>query len=207
MNQNLNQHNNKDDTIKIVLIICGTIFCIALAGIAGLAFLFYTIFNKSIDFIDKNKDEIIELFDNTNYDTSEDDEEDYESDSSSDNDNPIIEDGYSNIEQVTLTELKRLIEEKKPFILLVSQTTCSHCIVFKPIYNEALKENKVTGLELDLLTLSKEEKNEAKDLLEVSGTPTTMIFIDGEKQTEVILGTQDKEYLSNYFKKYGFSKE
>ena len=53
-------------------------------------------------------------------------------------DEKIKDSGYSNIKLISVNQLIDLMAEDQDFILLISQTYCSHCVSFKPIYNEVL---------------------------------------------------------------------
>ena len=55
----------------------------------------------------------------------------------------ISDSSYSNILTVKLDKVRKMIEEKETFVLLISQTYCSHCIAFKPLYNQVLKDTKL----------------------------------------------------------------
>lgn len=210
MNQNLDPNINgvqppkQDSALKIILTIVGIIAAVVIVGIIGFIFLFYTIFNKTVDYIEEHENEIIEHYGDNNSSSGESNEN-----SSSEEENENNEDltrEYSNIEKVTLDELKDLINQKRTFIIVISQTYCSHCIEYKPTFNEVLKENNITGYELDLLTLQKSEYDDFNNLLTVTGTPTTFIYIDGIVQTENKEGNVTKEELNTYLKKYGFIK-
>ena len=82
--------------------------------------------------------------------------------------NENTDSGYSNIKLISVNKLIDLMSEDQDFILLISQTYCSHCIAFKPIYNEVLKENNLTGYEIDLLTLTEKQEEYVTDI-HVSG--------------------------------------
>lgn len=207
MNQNLDQPINgvqppkKDNTLKIVLIIIGAIFGIAVIGIIGFFFLIYVIFNKTIETYNEAKDDI---FENYNSSSNGNDNDKVEEEYNEEEQETIEE--YSNIKKITLDELKNLIDKKASFVIVISQTYCGHCIDYKPTFNTVLKENDITGYELDLLTLKKSEYAEFNELLEVEGTPTTFIYIDGVVQKEFVEGNATTDEVNSYLKKYGFIK-
>ena len=196
MNQNLDPNINgaqppkKDNTLKIVLIIMGSIFGIIIVGIIAFFFLVYVIFNKSVEIFEENREEIYENYNDNNYKDEE--NNDYKDE---ENDEELPSE-YSNIEKLTLDELKDLIAKKRSFVIVISQTYCGHCIDYKPVFNEALKDNNIIGYELDLLTLKKSEYEDFNNLLTVTGTPTTFIYIDGVVQQENKEGSVTKEELN-----------
>lgn len=113
---------------------------------------------------------------------------------------------YSNILTVKLDKVRKMIEDKESFVLLISQTYCSHCIAYKPVYNEVMSMNDLLGYDLDIATLSEADFNKFKALFDVSSTPTTLVFVNGEQQEEIKIGTLTKEDLTTYLKKYKIIK-
>ncbi len=207
MNQNINgeQTPQKDNTLKIVLIIVGIVGGVLVVGVAGFLFLFYTIFNKSVELIDETKEDIREQYEGNNNSSSSGNHDN--NDDNTDGEDFVIQENYSNIEQLSFKNFKRKIEKKESFVILISQTTCSHCIAFKPTYNEVFKKNNTVGYELDLLTLTQDERLEFVNMLEIDGTPTTLIYIDGVVQEEKKIGVITETDLTNYLSKYGFIRE
>lgn len=123
--------------------------------------------------------------------------------------NENTDSGYSNIKLISVNKLIDLMSEDQDFILLISQTYCSHCIAFKPIYNEVLKENNLTGYEIDLLTLTEKQEEQLEGLIQdIEGTPTTVFFKDGKELSHStrIIGGLSKEELTTKFKKEGYIK-
>lgn len=117
---------------------------------------------------------------------------------------PEITTEYSNIEQLSLSSFKEMIKKKRSFVVVISQTYCSHCIVYKPIYNEVLKEHNSKGYELDVYGLSQTVRTDFLNKYGINGTPTTLIFIDGVLQKDRIEGMVEKQYLVDFLSKYGF---
>ena len=113
---------------------------------------------------------------------------------------------YSNIHEITVSDLNKMINDKEDFILLISQTSCSHCISFKPILNKALKQEEIIGYELDVQKVSSSEKKEIFNKLDVSGTPTTQIYIDGKKQFDRILGVETEDNVIEFIRKFKSEK-
>lgn len=125
------------------------------------------------------------------------------------NDDEEKDDTSSNTEyevtQITYKEYLEKIENKETFVLFVSQTYCSHCIDYKPKFSEVINTNNITGYELDLLTLTEEDFDSFTELVEVSGTPTTIFYRNGEEITAARLeGSKSQEELTDVLKKYKF---
>lgn len=117
---------------------------------------------------------------------------------------PEITTEYSNIEQISLSSFNEMIKKKRSFVVVISQTYCSHCIVYKPIYNEVLKEHNSKGYDLDIYGLSQTVRTDLLNKYGINGTPTTLIFIDGVLQKDRIEGMAEKQYLVDFLSKYGF---
>lgn len=113
---------------------------------------------------------------------------------------------YSNILTVKLDKVRKMIEDKESFVLLISQTYCSHCIAYKPIYNEVMANNNLLGYDIDVATLSESDFKKFKELFDVSSTPTTLVFVEGEQQEEIKIGTVTNEELTKFLKKYNIIK-
>ena len=113
---------------------------------------------------------------------------------------------YSNILTVKLDKVRKMIEDKESFVLLISQTYCSHCIAYKPTYNEVMSENDMLGYDLDVATLSEGDFKKFKALFEVESTPTTLVFVEGKQQEEIKIGAVTNEELTKFLKKYKIIK-
>ena len=100
------------------------------------------------------------------------------------------------------------IQNKDSFVLLMSQTTCSHCKDFKPKLARISKEYKVNiyYIEIDLLT--DEQNTELKSYFNFSGTPTTVFVKDGEEKSAAtrINGDVSEEKIISKLKSNGFIK-
>lgn len=111
---------------------------------------------------------------------------------------------YSNIEQLSYSSFNDMIKNKRSFVVVISQTFCSHCIAYKPIYNEVLSKHNAKGYDLDIVELEEEQRKDILNSLNVSGTPTTLIYIDGVLQNERKEGIVEKEKLEDFLAMYGF---
>lgn len=111
----------------------------------------------------------------------------------------------TNQKQLTYEQYQNMLKKKESFILVISQTYCSHCIEYKPHFFKVINSNKIPGYDLDILTLSESEYNKIIDSLKISGTPTTLFYRDGVEIPESRLdGNKSEEELIKALKKYGF---
>ena len=111
--------------------------------------------------------------------------------------------------ELTYDELAEKIENKDSFMLVFTQTQCSHCIEYKPTLKRILAKHDFYAYEIVLDKLSKSEKAKLNDIANVSSTPTTVFIIDGEEvnSTSRLIGSQTEEKLMKKLKYYGYITE
>ena len=116
---------------------------------------------------------------------------------------------FKSIEDINLTTLKTKIDNKEKFVLVITQTGCSHCMAYLPILEEIGKDYKLTFYDLNMTNLSDEEIIEFKKLVRISGTPTTIFYTDGEEQstTTRLVGEKTKDKIINRLKSEGYINE
>lgn len=116
-------------------------------------------------------------------------------------------------------QYKSLIRNKKTHIIVVGQSTCSHCIAIKPALNSVAEDYKLTINYLNLTELTEEdsesffkslEKIEYNDPDFVKdgsfGTPLTLIIEEG-KVIDYISGSRTISQLVKEFTKAGLIEE
>lgn len=106
-------------------------------------------------------------------------------------------------------ELNKKIENKDDFVLCVSSTTCSHCAEYKPKLKEIANKYKVEIYYTDVDLYSKEDNKSFSDSYKITGTPTTLIFIDGKEVSVMsrIEGDVSKDKVISTLNKYDFIKK
>ena len=110
-----------------------------------------------------------------------------------------------NLEQITYKEIEEKLDNKESFILVISQSTCSHCATYKPKIEQIAEEYGITVY----YTNYDEEKNPEKLLKDLNlngSTPITLFFKEG-KETSIlnrIEGDVSKKKVIEKFKKMGF---
>lgn len=84
--------------------------------------------------------------------------------------------------KVNYNEVKEKINDKEDFVLVVSQSTCSHCATYKPKLKGIAKDY---GLDIYYIDYDTESSSVQKDFLNyfhLSGaTPTTMFIKEGHE--------------------------
>ena len=80
--------------------------------------------------------------------------------------------------QTTYSEIQEMTANKESFVLVVSQSTCSHCATYKPKIKAISKEY---GLDMYYIDIDLEDKKgEFLQQFKLSGaTPTTLFFKNG----------------------------
>lgn len=115
-------------------------------------------------------------------------------------------DAYSNLISIGIQELQEKIDNKERFVLVVTQTGCSHCEQYLPELNRTLKEIDYKAYTLNISNLSEEEHSTLTRYANFSGTPTTMFFIDGEETTTLnrIVGYATKDKIKDKLQSLGY---
>ena len=124
-----------------------------------------------------------------------------------------------NLTFINYDEYKSLIRNDKTNIIVVGQTSCSHCIAIKPALNSVAEDYDLTINYLNLTELTTEEsekffeslekiKYNDPDFLEDGsfGTPLTLIVKSG-KVVDYISGERTISQLVREFTKAGLIKE
>lgn len=116
----------------------------------------------------------------------------------------------SHLIELNYTELKEKIDNKDDFILVITKTDCSHCEAYKPRLKDVLAKYDINAYEIALDKLSDDEKKVFNEIANVSGTPNTVFFKNGEETTttnRLVGDIQDEETIVTRFKALGFIKE
>lgn len=113
---------------------------------------------------------------------------------------------YQSIEEINLTTLKDKINNKDKFVLVVTQTGCSHCTAYLPVLEEIGEEYKLKFYDINITNLADEEKTEFNSLVRISGTPTTIFYTDGEEQSTStrLVGEKTKDKIITRLKSEGY---
>lgn len=105
-------------------------------------------------------------------------------------------------------EVIEKINNKESFVLVISQTTCTHCISYKPVLESVAKKYKIKTYYVDVNLFSEEKDNEFKKYVSYSDTPSTLFIKDGEETTRAnrIVGEANEEKIVSKLKQNGFIK-
>ena len=97
---------------------------------------------------------------------------------------------------------------KEDFVLVISQTTCAHCISYKPILRSVSKKYKIKTYYIDVDLLNDKETEELKKYVSYSDTPSTLFIKDGTESTRAnrIVGEATEEKIVSKLKQNNFIK-
>lgn len=119
--------------------------------------------------------------------------------------NKISNYNKGDLKPITFKEIQEKKANKEDFILIVSQSTCSHCASYKPKVKQIAKEHGITVYYIDI-DLEKNEDEVIKELHITGETPMTLFYLEG-KETSILnrlVGDLGTEKIINQFKKLGF---
>lgn len=115
---------------------------------------------------------------------------------------------------IDFTEYKEIVDNGENSIVVIGQTTCSHCIAVKPVLSRIAGNYDIEINYLNLTEMSSEEQEELiqslKDLgyedADNLGTPLTIVVKD-KKITGTVEGENPTSYFVRQFKKLGIISE
>ena len=112
--------------------------------------------------------------------------------------------------EINYKQVKEKVANKENFILVITQTTCSHCFTYKPKVKETAKDYNVNVYFISL-DLEKEADKKAflKEFNFSGATPTTIFIKNGTEDSVLnrIVGDVNKKKIIEKFKKMGFIEE
>ena len=127
--------------------------------------------------------------------------------------------GEKNITFIDYSKYEKLISGKNKSIIVVGQTTCRHCIAFKPAMNTVAGKYNVTINYLNLTDLDDTSRSSFFDSLKKLGfddeeflkdgsfgTPTTLV-VQNNKIVNYITGERTTSQFAKELAKFGLIKE
>ena len=124
-----------------------------------------------------------------------------------------------NLTYIDIDEYEKTIAKSGTRIIVIGQTTCSHCIAIKPALNSIAGDYNIKIYYINVNELTQDEYNRFSESLKTVGyddpdfvesgsfgTPLTLILKDG-KVSSYISGERSKSQLVREFKKAGLISE
>ena len=90
---------------------------------------------------------------------------------------------YPYIHELTFNELESKLNNQDSFVLIITQTGCSHCEAYLPVVQNVSNKYKVDFYVLNRTNISDEERTKLKNIAKISGTPTTLFYTSGEEKS------------------------
>lgn len=90
---------------------------------------------------------------------------------------------YPYIHELTFNELESKLNNQDSFVLIITQTGCSHCEAYLPVIQNVSDKYKVDFYVLNRTNISDEERTKLKNIANISGTPTTLFYTSGEEKS------------------------
>jgi len=103
------------------------------------------------------------------------------------------------INELTYSELKGKIDNDDSFTLLIASSSCSHCVRYEPIVKEVLQKQKKSIYKVNINGWSDNEIDGLKEIFNYVGTPTIVVFKNGNVLTNLI-GYREKDYFDTWAK-------
>ncbi len=105
-------------------------------------------------------------------------------------------------------EVMEKVDKKESFVLLFSQTTCSHCAQYKPKLSQVAKDYKINIYYLEVDLLKDKQEKELKKHFSYNSTPVTLFITDGDEVTAAtrIVGDVTKDKIISKLKSNGYIK-
>ena len=112
----------------------------------------------------------------------------------------------SNLKEIKYEAMMEKVKKKESFIVLFSQTQCTHCQDFKPKLASVAKEYNIIIYYLETDKLSTDDYKQLKKDFSFSGTPTTIFVQNGEEKTAAtrINGDVSREKIISKLKSNGY---
>lgn len=115
---------------------------------------------------------------------------------------------------INYSDYEEIIKKDELSIIVIGQTTCSHCIAVKPVLNHIAEDYNVTINYLNLTNMDQEDQNKLTDSLkeigyedaENLGTPLTLIVKNNHLESK-IEGENPPSYFIRQFRKAGLIKD
>lgn len=114
--------------------------------------------------------------------------------------------GKNYFREIEYKDLVNKIENDESFIVLISQTTCNHCMSFKPKIEKVANKYKLDIYYIDVDLIGKDKSLELKSYINFEGTPVTVFIKNGEESSAAtrINGDASIDKIEKKLKSNGF---
>ena len=111
------------------------------------------------------------------------------------------------LEELTFDQIQEKVEKKEDFVLILSQTTCSHCANYKPTARKVANKYNIAIYYLDYDKYDESTMNEILEYFNFDGaTPLTLFFKEGKEISLMsrISGDVSESRLVSTLKEYEY---
>lgn len=116
---------------------------------------------------------------------------------------------HNKVDTIKYSKYQDLVSSDDSFILIYGSNTCSFCNSFKETYAEVLdasdvNEDEVVTYYIDSSTYTEDQIESITSYYNISGTPYTLMFIDGELVNQLDgekQYTETKEFINDFILK------
>lgn len=115
--------------------------------------------------------------------------------------------GCSNNDEVlpfkSAAQVNDMLDNNATVVVVIGQTTCGACIQYKPVLEELVTNY---DFEMAYVELDKDKNDDVQQLvndhlLEASATPSTYVFVDGER-VAMVVGYMDYRQTKAFFEEH-----
>lgn len=124
--------------------------------------------------------------------------------------NAINNPNKGNLISLTYNQVQEKVKNKESFILVISQSTCTHCASYKPKLEQIASNYKIDIYYIDYNLETKENQTKFLEKFNLDGSTPITIFIKEGKQTNLfdrLEGDVSETKAIEKFKKMGFIKK
>ena len=109
--------------------------------------------------------------------------------------------------EISYKEIKEKVNNKENMILIVSRSTCSHCMEYKPKVEQIARKNSIIVYYIDYDNETKENEEKFLQEFNLDGSTPITLFIKEGKETSILKrleGDVEKEKIIERFKEMEF---
>ena len=111
------------------------------------------------------------------------------------------------VKEISYKTFKNKVSNRGTFVVEIKKDGCPYCTEYEPVFNKVMKDNGVNAYTLNLSSLGTNENSDISVNYEITATPTTLFFKDGEEVfSSRIEGSVSEARLTKVLKRLGFIK-
>ena len=111
------------------------------------------------------------------------------------------------LQEISYKEIKEKVNNNEDMILIVSRSTCSHCMEYKPKVEQIARKNNIIVYYIDYDNETKENEEKFLEEFNLDGSTPITLFIKEGKETSIfkrLEGDVEKDIIMERFEEMGF---